>query len=148
MNKFEDMKLFCQVVERGSFASTANVLNVTPAIVGRRISALEQSLGFKLLNRTTRRMKVTSAGLSYYEGCKRIIEDVLELEESIFTQNTHRPCGQIRLSAPDGLGDALLIDIIQKFQDLYPEIRFDLQLDNQRVDRKCQQKHTLTNKLI
>lgn len=134
MNRFEDMKLFCQVVEKGSFAQTAILLDVTPAIVGRRISALENALGFKLLNRTTRRMQITAAGQSYYDGCKRLLEDVTELEESIYTQNTHSPRGQIRISAPDGLADAFLMEAIQAFQLDYPDIRFDLQMDNQRID--------------
>ena len=122
------------MVEKGSFAQAANLLRVTPAIVGRRISALENALGFKLLQRTTRSMQVTPAGQSYYDGCKRILEQVLELEESIFSQNTNNPRGQIRISAPDGLADSFLLDAIQDFQLEYPEICFNLQLDNQQID--------------
>ncbi len=134
MNKFEDMKLFCHVAEKGSFAQAAQLLGVTPAIVGRRISALENALGFKLFNRTTRRMQITSAGQSYYDGSKRLLEDVQELEESIFSQNTHSPSGLIRISGPDSLGESLLLDAIQIFQGQYPDIRFDLQLDNHPID--------------
>ncbi|WDD97215.1 LysR family transcriptional regulator [Thalassomonas actiniarum] len=104
------------------------------AVVGRRISALEHTLGFKLLNRTTRQMHITPAGQSYYQGCKSILAEVSELEDSLTSQQLEQPGGLIRLSAPDSLADTFLLEAIKHFQSDYPDIRFDLQLENQHVD--------------
>ena len=134
MNKLADMKLFCTVVEQGSFAQAAKIMEVTPAIVGRRVSVLEHALGFKLLNRTTRQMQLTAPGQSYYQGCKNILAEVAELEDSLTSQHQEQPAGLIRLSAPDSLAQTFLLEAIQYFQASYPEIRFDLQLENQHTD--------------
>lgn len=134
MNKLADMKLFCMVVENGSFAQTAKVIDMTPAIVGRRISRLEDTLGFKLFNRTTRQMNITPAGQSYYEGCNKILDEISELENSLTSQHLDNPGGLIRLSAPDSLASVFLIEAIKSFQSFYPDIRFDLRCENQHLD--------------
>lgn len=128
------MQLFCEVVERGNFANAAKSISVTPAIVGRRIAALENALGFVLLNRTTRKMLLTPSGKAYYEGAKKIIENLEELEDALGSEHHKTPGGVIRLSAPDGLGAPFLVDAIQKFQKQYPNVRFDLLLQNNQVD--------------
>lgn len=128
------MQLFCEVVERGNFANAAKSIGVTPAIVGRRIAALENSLGFVLLNRTTRKMLLTPSGRAYYEGSKKIIENLEELEDALGSEHQKMPGGVIRLSAPDGLGTPFLVDAIEEFQKQYPNVRFDLLLQNNQVD--------------
>jgi len=139
MDKHGDMQLLVTVVEAGSFAAAARQVDLTPAMVGRRIAALEQQLGFTLLNRSTRQMHLTPGGQSYYDGCKRILEQVEELEESLSSEHQSRPQGLIRLSAPDGLGSPYLVEAIQAFRHLYPEIRFDLNLANTPVDLSAEQ---------
>lgn len=134
MDKLKDMQLFCEVVERGNFANAAKSISVTPAIVGRRIAALENELGFVLLNRTTRKMLLTPSGKAYYEGAKKIIENLEELEDALGSEHQKTPGGVIRLSAPDGLGTPFLVEAIQEFQTLYPNVRFDLLLQNNQVD--------------
>ena len=128
------MQLFCEVVERGNFANAAKSIGVTPAIVGRRIAALENSLGFVLLNRTTRKMLLTPSGKAYYEGSKKIIENLEELEDALGSEHQKTPGGVIRVSAPDGLGTPFLVDAIKEFQNQYPNVRFDLLLQNNQVD--------------
>lgn len=134
MNKFKDMMLFCSVVEQGNFAKAAKTLNVTPAIVGRRISAMEESLGFILFNRSTRQMQLTGAGQDYYRGCKQILAQVSELEDDLRTDNQVTPSGLIRISAPDGLTDKLLMSAISEFKHQYPNIHFAISLENHSVD--------------
>ncbi|MGF1729370.1 LysR family transcriptional regulator [Photobacterium kasasachensis] len=133
MDKYKNMQLFCTVVDKGSFAKAAKMIGVTPAIVGRRIAALENSLGFILLNRTTRSMQLTPGGKAYYEGAKQIIENIEQLEDSLSSAHQVNPAGLIRLSAPDAMGP-ILMQAIKTFRIDYPNIRFDLMLDNRQVN--------------
>ena len=134
MGKLRDMQLFISVVELGSFAKAAKEAEITPAMIGRRIAGLEDELGFILLNRTTRKMQITHGGQTYYEGCKRILSNVFELEESLTSAYQKNPSGQIKLSAPDGAGASFLIAAIAAFQAEYPDIHFDLVSDNNPQD--------------
>jgi DNA-binding transcriptional LysR family regulator len=134
MSNLKDMKLFAHVVEQGSFAKAAKVVGITPAMVGRRIASMEQVLGFILLNRSTRRMQLTPGGKDYYEGIKRIVADVEDLETSLSSVHQDNPIGMIRLSAPDGLGEVFLLRVIKEFRMRYPEVRFDLNLTNKPLD--------------
>ncbi|MCG9629039.1 LysR family transcriptional regulator [Vibrio mediterranei] len=134
MDRFNDMQLFCSVVEKGNFAKTAKAIGVTPAIVGRRIAAMEDHLGFILFNRTTRSMKLTPVGLSYYKGAKQLINQAIELEESLTSEHHKKPSGKIRLSAPDEFGSEFLIPVIQDFNKRHPQISFELITDNQPVN--------------
>ncbi|MBY5948433.1 LysR family transcriptional regulator [Photobacterium rosenbergii] len=133
MDKYKNMQLFCTVVEKGSFAKAAKAIGVTPAIVGRRIADLENDLGFVLLNRTTRSMQLTPGGKDYYQGAKRIVEDIDRLEDSLSSDHQHNPSGLIRLSAPDGLGP-MLLEAIRVFRQSYPNIRFDIMLSNSQTN--------------
>ena len=134
MNSLRDMELLVAVVEEGSFARAADKVELTPAMVGRRIAAMEEHLGFVLLSRSTRRMELTDSGKSYLEGCKRILAQVNELEESLVSDYQGNPSGIIRLSAPEGMGSPILIDLMHEFRQQYPDIRFDLRLTNQSLD--------------
>ena len=78
MDTLSAMKVFCSVVENDSLAAAARLLNVSPSVVSKQLSALEDRLGVRLLNRTTRRVSVTEEGQAYYERSKRIITDVDE----------------------------------------------------------------------
>ena len=73
MDTFTAMKVYCSVVENDSLAGAARSLNVSPSVVSKQLSALEDRLGVRLINRTTRRISVTQEGTAYYESCKRII---------------------------------------------------------------------------
>ncbi|NLS12899.1 LysR family transcriptional regulator [Vibrio sp. SM6] len=127
------MQLFCTVVDKGSFAKAAKALNVTPAIVGRHIAALENALGFILLNRTTRNMQLTPGGKAYYEGAKAVLESIDQLEDSLSSSHQVNPSGLVRLSAPDAMGP-FLMQAIKAFRQHYSNIRFDLMLSNQPIN--------------
>lgn len=134
MDKFRDMQLISAVVEQGNFAQAAKVVALTPAMVGRRIAAIEDQLGFMLFNRSTRRMELTPGGRTYYEGCQRILAEVSELEESVTSAHQTNPKGLVRLSAPDAIGSPFLIRAIRQFRQDYPQIRFDINLSSQPLD--------------
>lgn len=134
MDKFRDMQLVATVVEQGNFAQAAKTIGLTPAMVGRRIAAIEEELGFMLFNRTTRRMELTPGGQTYYEGCLRILAEVQELENSVTSAHQTNPKGMIRLTAPDGLGSPFLINAIKAFRQQHPEVQFDLDLSSQPKD--------------
>jgi len=134
MDKFRDMQLLVAVVKHGSFAQAAKAVSLTPAMVGRRVAALEHTLGFMLFNRTTRSMELTPGGQNYYEGCLRILEEVEELELSVTSLHQNNPSGLIRLSAPDHLGSPFLIDAIYSFRQTYPDIQFELDLSSTPLD--------------
>ncbi|CAM3778273.1 LysR family transcriptional regulator [Parendozoicomonas haliclonae] len=134
MDKLRNMALFCRVVEQGSFAKAAHELNLTPAIVGRHVASLEQSLGMRLILRTTRSMEITPAGQEYYNGCKRILENVEILEHSLNLGQTGEPKGLIRIGAPDGFAAPYLLDQVASFQEIYPQVQVDILEDNGRTD--------------
>ncbi|MFV8463750.1 LysR family transcriptional regulator, partial [Vibrio campbellii] len=124
-------QLFCTVVDRGSFSKAAKALGITPAIVGRHIAAMEESLGFILLNRTTRSMHLTPGGKAYYEGAQTVLSQIEQLEDSLTTAHQNNPEGLIRLSAPDAMGP-FLMKAIKEFRTEYSGIRFDLALSNSK----------------
>lgn len=134
MDKFKDMALLTAVVEKGNFAKAAKAVDLTPAMVGRRIAAQEDELGFMLFNRSTRRMELTPGGRTYYEGCQRILSEVRELEESVTNSQQVNPKGIIRLTAPDGIGSPFLVNSIKNFRKIYPEVRFDINLTSTPLD--------------
>ena len=134
MDKLRDMRLLLTVVEKGNFAQAAKAVGLTPAMVGRRIAAIEARLGFMLFNRTTRQMELTPGGHTYYEGCKRILSDVRELEESVTSAHQTNPKGLIRITAPDGMGSPFLINAIKHFKKNYPDVTFDINLTSTPLD--------------
>lgn len=134
MNKIRDMEILLKVVEQGNFSNAAQSIGLTPAMIGRRIAAMEKELGFALFNRSTRRMELTVGGRTYHEGCQRIVSELADLEESVTSSYQKNPHGLIRLSAPDALGSPFFVDAIKEFREQYPDIRFDMQLSNLPLD--------------
>ena len=134
MDKLKKMAVFARVVELGSFARAADDLNVTPAIVGRHVADLEAMLDQRLINRTTRSMEVTEAGTRYYHGCKSMLEQLEMLEQEVVAQEGANLSGVIRLAAPEGMGVPILLDAVQSFQVLHPDVLFDLVFDNEQTD--------------
>ncbi|WP_170351532.1 LysR family transcriptional regulator [Ruegeria atlantica] len=134
MDKLKKMTVFARVVELGSFAAAAEDLNVSPAIIGRHVADLETMLDLRLISRTTRSMEVTEAGARYYHGCKATLEQVDALEQDVVAQEGGLLSGAIRVAAPEGIGTPLLLDAVQSFQTLHPEVLFDLVFENEQTD--------------
>jgi DNA-binding transcriptional LysR family regulator len=133
MDRLTSMTVFAKVVGEGSFAQAARQMRLSPAAVSKHVQLLEEWLGARLLNRTTRRISLTEAGASVYERSLRILEDVEEVRTSM-AENMVRPSGVLRVSAPISFGALHLGPIIADYLAMYPEVSIELVLDDRVVD--------------
>lgn len=121
------------MVEHCSFAEAARKLGQSRSSINRLVINLEDELSVSLLNRTTRRVTITPSGKAYYERAKMILDDLTEMEESI--QSDHdRPTGEIRINAPMDFGLLHLSSAIIDFMKMYPDIRVQLFLSDEKID--------------
>ncbi|MCW0920944.1 LysR family transcriptional regulator [Pseudomonas sp. RG1] len=133
MNPFEDMRIFCQVMDSGSFTAAADQLGLSKQFVSRRLMQLEERLGVRLLNRSTRRLDVTPLGQSYYESALRLLGEVEQVEQGIAGE-TAEPRGTIRLSAPLSFAVAHLGCLLPLFLQRYREVTVEVDLSDRPVD--------------
>ncbi|MEM0987967.1 MAG: LysR substrate-binding domain-containing protein [Pseudomonadota bacterium] len=128
-----DMRVFASVLSAGSFAAAAKALAMTPSGVSRRIGRLEERLGVRLLNRTTRRLSLTDAGERYHLRALQIIADIDEAErEAADLQGA--PRGRLRITAGNAYGSHRLMPLIPDFLAKYPEVEIELTLLDRMVD--------------
>ena len=133
MDVMQSMSVFRRVVEAKNFSAVARETNMSQSTVSKHIAALEERLGTKLLNRSTRSLKLTEAGREYYHHCVRILNDFHEAEASI-GKGKIKPTGTLRISTSAAFGRTCLIPYLSEFFDLYPEINIDLQFVDNYVD--------------
>jgi DNA-binding transcriptional LysR family regulator len=133
MDRFSDIEAFVTVVEAGSFSAAAERLETAKSAISRRVSALEERLGVKLLNRTTRRLSLTDNGRAFFERAGRILADLQEAEQSVSDADCELR-GRIRLAAPLSFGLRHLSPAINRFAATHPEVRFDLDLNDRQVN--------------
>lgn len=133
MDRFTGMRLFARVVETGSFSGAARDLRLSKSAISKHVRALEDRLGVRLLNRTTRRLSPTEEGRTYYEWCVRIGADVAEAEAAV--AHLHgEPRGTLRVNAPMSFGILRLGPALGEFLGLHPELSVDLTLNDRYVD--------------
>ncbi|EKE75506.1 LysR family transcriptional regulator [Gallaecimonas xiamenensis] len=133
MDKFACMKVFVKAVETGSISSAANELDISSQSAGQQIRALEDGLGIKLLNRTTRRQSLTDSGQLFYERAKNILAE-MEAAEALMAEARAEPRGRLRISAPITFGSRGLAPVIPDYLRQHPEVSIDLSLTNRTVD--------------
>ncbi|TDR16858.1 LysR family transcriptional regulator [Marinicella litoralis] len=133
MNLFEDMQAFVRVVEAGSITQAAEQMNTVKSAVSQRLNRLESRLGIQLLSRTTRTQKLTEAGKSYYKDCTRILDDVIEAEAHV-QQDNQALAGRINLAAPLSFGLTHLSQAIRQFNELHPDVVFNVDFNDRKVD--------------
>jgi len=126
-----DLFVFVQVVDSGSFTAAARHRGSPTSTISRRVARLERRLGSRLLHRTTRRLSLTDAGRRYYERGSRILEE-LEDSERELAELQASPRGRVRLAAP--LEHSEMMPFISRFLASYPDVRIELFLTNRRVD--------------
>src|SRR5215470_13719810 len=119
MDRLYQMRLYTRVVETGSFSAVARELGTIQPTVSKQLTALEEHLGVRLLNRTTRQLSPTEAGRKYYERCKRILDEIADAEGSLSDLQT-RPTGLLRIHAAVAFGQLYLLPVLFKFRRLYP----------------------------
>ena len=133
MDRFQAMDVFVHVVDTGTFTRAAEVLHMPKATVTTLIQNLESHLGVKLLNRTTRRVRVTPDGAAYYERCARILADVEETETALGNAKS-TPRGRLRVDVPATFGRRVLVPALPDFFARYPDIRLELGCSDRAVD--------------
>ena len=133
MDKFEDIQAFITVVDAGSFTAAAERLGSAKSAISRRVSALEERLGVQLLHRTTRAMNLTETGRSFYDHGVRILADLDEAEAAVQQQHGELR-GTLRFALPLSFGVRHMCTPIAAFNKLHPNVRFDLDLNDRRVD--------------
>jgi DNA-binding transcriptional LysR family regulator len=133
MDQFKQVASFVAVATRGSLSAAARAEGVTPAIVGRRIDALEQRLGVKLLVRTTRRVATTFEGSAFLEDCQRILNDLANAEASVSLGGV-KASGHVRITAPAGFGRLHVAPLVMDYLEANPEVTVNLDLSDRLVD--------------
>ncbi|WP_158145134.1 LysR family transcriptional regulator [Vibrio metschnikovii] len=129
----DDLILFSQVIELGSFSKAAEQNNLTNSVVSKRIARLEQELGVQLLYRTTRKLTLTEAGKALLISARNVKQATQEAMDALsgFGENVS---GHIKMSVPTISGDLLLADAVAEFCNRYPGLTVDMSLDNRFVD--------------
>ena len=122
-----DLLFFVKIVQEGSLSAAARVMSVTPASISKRLGKLEERLGVRLMNRTTRRLRLSAEGELYYDKAVAILADLEEME-TLVSSNRGALKGLLRVNAPLGFGRTYITPIISKFVRLYPEMQIQLQL--------------------
>ena len=133
MDKFKQLESFVSVVTRGSLTAAAAAEGVAPAIMGRRLDALEERLGVKLLLRTTRRITLTHEGSAFLENCQRLLADLADAEASVSVGGV-KASGHLRITAPAGFGRRHIAPLVPRFRELHPEVTISLNLSDRIVD--------------
>jgi DNA-binding transcriptional LysR family regulator len=133
MDYLNDMALFVEVVKTRSFRRAADALGMPNSTLSRRISLLEEGIGLRLLNRTTRKIELTEAGQLYYERCSRIVEEARIAYEELGDM-VAQPTGVLRVSLPVDFATTYLAPLLPEFAMLYPGISFDFDLTPRNVD--------------
>ncbi len=133
MDRLTSMHMFVRVVETGSFSAVAKEMNSTQPTVSKNIAELESWLGAKLLNRSTRSLRLTETGTDYYERCIAILKDVEEAEQMVGQLQT-QPKGLVRISSVVAFGRLHIMPRLARFFEHYPDIRLDVRLNDRVVD--------------
>ena len=133
MDKFKEIESFVAVVTRGSLTAAALAEGVAPAIMGRRLDALEERLGVKLLVRTTRKLTLTTEGSAFLEDCQRVLADVANMEASVSAGGV-KASGHLRITAPAGFGRRHVAPLVPKFRALHSDVTLSLNLSDRVTD--------------
>ncbi|MCX7106380.1 MAG: LysR family transcriptional regulator [Methylococcales bacterium] len=133
MDKLNNMRVFCRIVELGTFAAVAREMNLSAMMISKYIAQLEESLGVALLNRTTRQNSLTEAGEIYFHRSKQLMDDFSELDE--YTSQMGRQVkGSLKISVPIDFGGLYMVTAIDAYQQKYPDVKVMMTLHNNRVN--------------
>jgi len=128
-----ELAFFVMLAKLGNMAATARELDLTPPAVTKRLAMLEKRLGVRLVNRSTRRLSLTSEGETYLTHASRILSDIREMEEQIASSRA-KPRGLLRVNAPLGFGRTTIAPLLSAFVKLHPEVEIQLDLTDRPID--------------
>ncbi len=133
MDRLKQIESFVAVAHKGSLTAAGYAEGVAPAVIGRRIDALEERLGVKLLLRTTRRISLTHEGSAFLEDCLRLLADLASAEASVSAGGV-KASGHLRITAPAGFGRRHVAPLVPRFVARHPEVSLSLNLSDRVVD--------------
>lgn len=133
MDKLKQLESFVSVATKGSLTAAARAEGVAPAIMGRRLDALEERLGVKLLVRTTRRITLTHEGSAFLEDTQRLLADLANAEASVMAGGV-KASGHLRITAPAGFGRRNVAPLVPRFRELHSDVTVSLNLSDRVVD--------------
>jgi len=133
MDAITRMRCFIQVVDSNGFSAAAREMGRSKALVSKYVGELEDELGVRLLNRTTRQVSLTEVGEAYYKEAVEILQRIDDLQASVQSSH-HEVRGRLRVSAPRSMGAGMLNEAMMHFLARYPEINLDLRLEDRFVD--------------
>jgi DNA-binding transcriptional LysR family regulator len=133
MDRLKQIETFVAVATKGSLTAAAQAEGVAPAVIGRRMDALEARLGVKLLFRTTRRLALTHEGSAFLEDCQRLIADFDDAEASV-SEGGVKATGHLRITAPAGFGRRHVAPLVPAFLAEHPDVSLSLNLSDRLVD--------------
>ncbi|WP_426106290.1 LysR family transcriptional regulator [Massilia sp. TSP1-1-2] len=133
MGQFRQISTFVEVVARGSLSAAARAEAIAPAMIGRRLDALEARLGVKLLQRTTRKLVLTDEGAAFLEDCQRILAELEEAEAAV-AERSAKASGHLLVSAPAGFGRQHVAPLLPSFLAEHREVTVNLNLNDRLVD--------------
>jgi DNA-binding transcriptional LysR family regulator len=133
MDRLKQLESFAAAAAKGSLTAAANAEGVAPAVIGRRIDALEARLGVKLLVRTTRRITLTHEGSAFLEDCQRLLADLANAEASVSAGGV-KASGHLRVTSPAGFGRRHVAPLVPRFIAQHPDVSVSLNLSDRVVD--------------
>jgi DNA-binding transcriptional LysR family regulator len=129
----QEITVFAKIVGTGSLSAAARDLGMSPAVVSRRLAALEARLGVRLVNRTTRSLHLTDEGAAYYETCSRVISDIEEADAAVSAGRAD-PRGILRVALPASFGHQHVAPLVPRFAERYPDVQLALSLSDRTVN--------------
>ena len=133
MDQFKQISTFVEVVAKGSLSAAARAEGIAPAMIGRRLDALEERLGVKLLQRTTRKIALTNEGAAFLEDCQRILTELTDAESAV-SERSAKASGHLMISTPAGFGRQHVAPLIPSFLAEHRDVTVTLNLNDRIVD--------------
>ncbi|ASG22944.1 DNA-binding transcriptional LysR family regulator [Nitrospirillum viridazoti] len=133
MDRLGSMAVFVKAVDLGSFAAAASALGLSGPMVGKHIRFLEERLGVRLLNRTTRRQSLTDFGRAYYERCRVVLAEA-DAADALAADQLGEPRGRLRVTMPEHFGRRCVVPVLLQLARRYPALELDLSLGDRLVD--------------
>jgi DNA-binding transcriptional LysR family regulator len=133
MDRLMSMAVFVKAVDLGSFAAAAAALDLSSPMIGKHVRLLEERLGVRLLNRTTRRQSLTDFGSAYYERCRLVLSEA-DAADALAADHLSEPCGKLRVAMPILLGRHCVTPILLELSQRYPRLELDLSYSDRITD--------------
>lgn len=133
MDKPSEMSVFVEVARKGSFSAAARRLQLSPSAVSKLITRMEERLGSRLFNRTTRKLSLTEGGQRYFTRCVEILVDI-DTAEDLLAGYQQAPKGELSVSCSPGFARFQLLPMIPRFLEQYPQLDLNLQTSGEKVD--------------